>query len=331
MTKFTIKDIARESGVSTATVSRVINNSGYVSDKVKKQVLDMIKQMNYQPNDIARSLKQDKSRSIGMVIPDMANSYFMKIARTIQSRSFLEGYHLLFMDTEENPQKEKKALNFLLEKRIEALILAGTGSNRELIETISQSGIHIILVDRRFPNIPLDMVAEDNLYAAKAAIEFLVGKKHRKIGVIHGPESISTARERRQGSFIGLEEAGISTDSELFYDGDYTRESGILAIRYFMKLPDPPTAVFSSNNEMTFGIYLGLRELGLPLDSIEVVSFGELEFASLFQHKLSMIVQNPHKIGEIVGDLVMRRLTGLDGEMESHILLPKLSPFQTAE
>lgn len=328
MTKLTIKDIAREAGVSTATISRVLNNSGYVSQDVKLQVLEVIKRMNYQPNAIARSLKQEKSRSVGIVLPDMTNPYFMEIARAIQHRCFQEGYHLLFVDTEESPDKEKEALDFLLEKRIEALILAGTGGNREQIQAISESGIRVILVDRRYTNLKLDTVAEDNIYAAKAAIDYLAGKRHKRIGIINGPPSISTARERRQGALIGLEEAGIGLAPDYIAEGDYTRESGTAAVRRLLALPEPPTALFSANNEMTFGIYLGLQELGLPLDSIEVVSFGNLEFASLFHHKLSAIMQNPQHIGEIVGDLLIRRLGGDHEEVETQILVPKLVPCE---
>jgi LacI family transcriptional regulator len=329
LSKLTIKDIAREAGVSTATISRVLNNSGYVSQDIKHHVLEVVRKWNYQPNAIARSLKQEKSRSIGMVLPDMTNPYFMHIARTIQHRCFQEGYHLLFIDMEEDPDKEKEALDFLLEKRIEALILAGTGGNREHIQSLVGSGVHVILIDRRYSNLRLDTVAEDNIYASKAAIEYLIEQQHRHIGIIHGPTSISTARERRQGTLIGLEEAGIALAQEYMEEGDYTRESGIAAVRRLMSLPQPPTAIFSANNEMTFGVYLGMHELGMPLDSIEVVSFGDLEFASLFRHKLSVIMQNPQEVGEIVGELLIKRLSGEQGEVENQILVPKLVPYQT--
>lgn len=328
MSKMTIKDIAREAGVSTATISRVLNNSGYVSFDVKQHVLEVIRKFSYQPNAIARSLKQEKSRSIGIVLPDMANPYFMKIARTVQHRCFQEGYHLLFIDTEESPEKEKEALDFLIEKRIEALILAGTGSNREQIQAISDSGIHVILVDRRFPNLKIDMVSEDNIYAAKSAIEFLLEKKHERIAIVNGPQSISTARERKQGALIGLAEAGINIEPEFMVEGDYTRESGIAAFRHFHQLPEQPTAIFSANNEMTFGIYLGLQEQGIPLDSVEVVSFGDLEFSSLFQHKLSVIEQNPQELGESIGDLLINRLNGNETVAVNRILMPRLIPFQ---
>ncbi|CAN7325067.1 LacI family DNA-binding transcriptional regulator [Paenibacillus sp. LjRoot153] len=327
MSKLTIKDIAREAGVSTATISRVMNNSGYVSEDIKQQVLEVIRKFNYQPNAIARSLKQEKSRSVGIVLPDMANPYFMKMARAIQHRCFQEGYQLLFFDTEENPEKEREALSFLTEKRIEALILAGTGENRDQVQAISDSGIHVILADRRFSNLKLDTVTEDNIYAAKSAIEHLLEKKHTRIGIINGPNSISTARERRQGAIIGLEEAGITPAEELVIEGDYTRESGIEAIRYFSQLSDQPTAIFSANNEMTFGVYLGLQQLGIPLDSIEVVSFGNLEFSSLFHHKLSAIMQNPQELGETIGDLLIKRLNGESDPVQNKILMPHLVPL----
>ncbi|MFC5448692.1 LacI family DNA-binding transcriptional regulator [Paenibacillus aestuarii] len=326
MSKLTIKDIAREAGVSTATISRVLNNSGYVSQDVKQQVLEVIRKFNYQPNAIARSLKQEKSRSIGIVLPDMTNPYFMKIARAIQHRCFQEGYHLLFVDTEENPDKEREALDFLTEKRIEALILAGTGANRDQIQAISDSGIHVILIDRRFSNLKLDTVTEDNIYAAKSAIEFLLEKNHQQIGMIHGPQSISTAKERKQGATLALQEAGITLTPELVFEGDYSRESGIAAIRHFCELPERPTAIFSTNNEMTFGIYLGLQEMGIPLDSIEIVSFGNLEFSSLFEHQLTVIMQNPQELGDTAGDLLIRRLSGGE-EVEApqnRILMPRL-------
>jgi LacI family transcriptional regulator len=326
LVKMTIKDVAKEAGVSTATISRVMNNSGYVSEDIKQQVLEVIRKFNYQPNAIARSLKQEKSRSVGIVLPDMANPYFMKIARTIQHRCFQQGYHLLFIDTEENPEKEREALEFLTEKRVEALILAGTGENRDQIQAINDSGIHVILADRRFSNLKLDTVTEDNIYASKSAIEHLLEKKHTRIGIIYGPKTISTARERRQGAIIGLEEAGITPTNEFMFEGDYTRESGIEAIRYFSQLPDRPTAIFSANNEMTFGVYLGLQELGIPLESIEVVSFGNLEFSSLFHHNLSVIMQNPQVLGETIGDLLIKRLNGEADTVQNRILMPHLVP-----
>jgi len=325
--KLTIKEVAQEAGVSTATISRVLNNNGYVNEDVKKRVLQVIDELNYKPNAIARSLKQEKSRSIGIVLPDMTNPYFMRMARSIQSRCVAEGYHLLFVDTEESPRKEEEAIHFLTEKRIESLILAGTGENLELIRSVSRS-VHVVLVDRRLPTLKLDTVAEDNAQASKTAIEALIANGHARIGVVKGPESISTACERLEGVLQGLAEAGRTLEPELAFGGDYSRESGSGAARHFMAMAEPPTAVFSLNNEMTFGLYLGLQQLGIPLDRLEVVSFGDLEFSSLFRHRLSVITQDPQLMGEEVADLFVKKLGMNGGAVQNRIIVPGWSPYR---
>jgi len=325
MSKKTIKDVAREAGVSTATISRVINNSGYVSEEVRKHVLLTIERLNYYPNAIARSLKQEKTRSIGIVVPDLTNPYFMKVAKAIQDQCMTAGYHLLFMNTDEDSDKEKETLQILLEKRVDAIILAGTGGNEEQIKRIHDSGTSIILVDRRIGDLELDIVVEDNIYGAQAAIDYLIHQGHRRLGIINGPQIISTGRERLQGVLSGLSQNHIELLQDLVYQGNYSRESGKRAIYHFMQLTERPTAIFSANNEMTFGVYLGLQEMGIPLDELEVVSFGDLEFSSLFCHKLSVVTQNPEEIGQMVGNLVLRRLsTGNSSVNEKCVFTPKI-------
>lgn len=324
MKKITVKEVAKEAGVSTATISRVLNNSGYVSKHAREQVLSTVQRLNYQPNSIARSLKQDKSRSIGIVLPDMTNPYFMKISRQVQRRCVSEGYHLLFMDTEEDPAKEKEALDFLMEMRVEAIILAGTGGNRERIKSIQTSGIHVVLIDRRIEGLKLDVVAEDNRTVSEEAVAILLNKGHRNIGIINGPLTIVTAKERFEGSAAALRSKGMSVDDRYIFQGDYTRDSGRAAIQYLMNLSPTPTAVFSANNEMTFGLYLGLHALGIDAEDLEVISFGDLEFSPLFKHKLSVIKQNPLGIGEAAVDVVLKRLDKGSTEFENRLFFPHI-------
>lgn len=271
-------------------------------------MLKTIEKLNYFPNAIARSLKQEKTQSIGIILPDLTTPYFMKIARAIQDKCLAAGYHLLYMDTEEDPDKERDALHFLLEKRVDAIILAGTGMNREQVKRINYSGTPVLLIDRQIEGLQLDMVVEANESAAQAGMEFLIDQGHRRIGVVKGPQQISTARERFQGVLSALAVRQLDLGEEYMFQGQYSRKSGSEAIRYFMELSEPPTALFSSNNEMTFGIYLGMQELGIPLDQIEVVSFGDLEFSSLFRHKLTVIMQDPGEMGQTVSELMFNRL-----------------------
>ncbi|MGF9713784.1 LacI family DNA-binding transcriptional regulator [Paenibacillus naphthalenovorans] len=321
--KLTIKDVAKHAGVSTATISRVLNGSGYVSEDVRRQVLASVKELNYRPNAIARSLKQEKSRSIGMILPDMSNPYFMTIARTIQQRLVAEGYRLLFMDSDENPDKEREALDALLSNRVEGLLLAGTGGNKEQLRQLIGSGIPVVLVDRCVPGVSADLVMEDNRGPVRQAMEYLVSAGHRHIGMIHGPKTISTALERYEAAVRALQEAGFQVGEEYVYSGDFSRKSGKQAIQKLMKLPVPPTAVFSANNEMTFGLYLGLQEMGIGLDEVEVVSFGDLDFSSLFKHRLSVIMQHPESIGDSAAGILLDKLLHQKSAMENRIIIPQ--------
>jgi LacI family transcriptional regulator len=323
VSKVTIKEVAREAGVSTATISRVLNNKGYISEEIREKVLTAVERMNYQPNSIARSLKQDKSRSIGLILPDMTNPYFMQIARQIQRTCLNEGYHLLIMDTEEDAEKEKESLDFLMEQRVEGIVLAGTGANLNKINALYASGTQIVLIDRKIEALKLDVVAEDNCAMSEASVRYLLDQGHENIGIICGPESIITAKERFEGAKSAFKKASREIDNRYVYEGDYTRISGIKAIKQLMNAKPRPTAVFSMNNEMTYGLYLGLQELGIALDSIEVISIGDLEFSSLFKQKLSVMMQNPTEIGALAGELMLSRLKNKEKPIEMKILEPK--------
>ncbi|WP_274361319.1 LacI family DNA-binding transcriptional regulator [Paenibacillus thermotolerans] len=326
MKKLTVKDIAKEVGVSTATISRVLNNSGYVSEQVREQVLQTVEKLNYQPNSIARSLKQKKSRSVGIVLPDMTNPYFMSIARQIRRKLLTAGYHLLFMDSEEDPVKEKEALDFLMEKRVEALVVAGTGANKEKLEAVHASGIHVVLIDRMIKGLKVDVVAEDSRTVSEEAVAYLLEKGHRHIGIISGPRDVVTARDRYEGAVAAFDKLGVAVDPRYVYEGDFSRRSGMEAIKYLMQQSPCPTAIFSANNEMSYGLYLGLHELGVRTDHIEVLSFGDLEFSPLFQNKLSVIKQNPEQIGDAAGELVLKRLEQSVKEYETRMFTPQLVP-----
>jgi LacI family transcriptional regulator len=322
--KLTVKDVAREAGVSTATISRVLNNTGYVSEHVREQVTETIERLNYQPNLIARSLKQKKTDSIGIIVPDMTNPYFMSMARQIQRKCKEAGYHLLFMDSEEDQAKELEALNFLMEKRVEAIVLAGTGRNQERLKTITSLGIHVVLFDRKMEGLRVDVIAEDSRSVSEEAVDYLIEKGHRHIGIISGPLAVITAKERYEGVVAGFERHGLTLDNRYVYKGDFSRRSGIAAVHELMKLNPMPTAIFSANNEMSYGLYLGLHELGIPTNAIEVVSFGDLEFSPLFEHKLSVIMQNPKEVGDSTADILLKRLEQKARGFENRILYPQI-------
>lgn len=324
MKKPTVKDVAREAGVSTATVSRVLNGTGYVSEAVRAHVLRVVERLNYRPNSIARDLKKKRTDAIGLVVPDMTNPYFMTIARHIRRKCLAHGYHLLLMDSEEDAEKEGAALDLLSEKRVEAIVLAGTGANRETLDRLRADGTALVLIDRRIEGTEADLVCEDNAGVSARAVAELLDRGHERIGIIAGPNAISTARERLAGAEAALRERGLPPESDLVFPGDFTRNSGRRAARAFMDAAAAPTAVFSCNNEMTYGFYLGLKEAGVDSEAIEVVSFGDLEFSPLFRHRLTVVRQDPAWVGDTAAETVLSRLRNPRAARSEKVLVPAI-------
>jgi LacI family transcriptional regulator len=330
--KLTIKEVAKAAGVSTATISRVLNSSGYVSVDVRKHVLETVERLGYKMNPIARSLKQDRTYGIGFVIPDLTNSYFMRMARELQEQLASSGCYLLFMDSREEGAKEAEALQRLVERKVDAILLAGTGENRQQLQEVQRAGTPLILLDREVAGIQADSVMEDNVQASEEAVSHLLKNGHERVGILLGSKHLSTATERLQGVQAAYDRNGLHMREQLLFQGNFTRESGVEAYRYFQSLHEPPTAIFSMNNEMTFGLYMGMLQDGTPTDQLEVVSFGELEFAPLFPNKLGVIRQDPVAIARSAAELLLKRLdSSARTECEKRLLMPTFQMRRKSE
>lgn len=328
--KANIKKVAQEAGVSTATVSRVVNETGYVSDDVKKRVYEAIEALNYRPNAIARSLKQDRTHTIGIVVPDISNEYFMLIARGIEDAVQAEGYHLIFGSSGENPEKEDHLLRLMQEKRADAIVLAAAGNPAGRLDHLVRTGTPVVLIDRRLGEEirQLDLFVEDNVSTAEALTARLIAEGHRCIGVIHGGAIASTAVERLEGFRRGLAAAGLAFDERLACDGKYSVEGGAAAARYFLGLPERPTAILSLNNKMSFGAMLELRRQGVAIpDGMAVASYGAVEAAQLLRCPgIWYADQDPYAMGQAAGEQLLLRLdrTAEQGASVRRVFAPVL-------
>lgn len=325
----TIKDVAKASGVSTATVSRVLNESGFVSDGIKERVFATVTSLNYHPNAVARSLKQDKTFSIGIVIPDISNSYFMAISKGIEDTIRQDGYDLIFCSTEENPAKEKKLLGLMLEKRVDAIILATSGDNEENVRKIRQMGVPVILVDRRIDDadMGLDFVAEDNVQGAYQLTKYLLNAGHTRIGLVNGSLQVSTGKDRYEGYIKALAEFGIAEDAQLNFMGAFTQGGGEKAVEWFFNLREKPTAILALNNSMAFGVLLELtrRNFRIPEDVV-VASYGEVEAAELLKTSgFIYLRQCPSQMGVKVGEVLLRRLKNPEEKLFQKMFVPIIS------
>lgn len=313
MAKATIKQVAAAAGVSTATVSRVLNDSDYVSDEIKERVMAAVNQLNYRPSAIARSLKQDRTYMIGVIVPDISNPYFMGISRGIEDIVGKEGFQLIFCSSDENPDKERRLLKLMQEKRVDAVVLATSGSNDPAIKQLADSKMPMVLVDRKLDlpeaGLTLDLVAEDNTEGASRLTRKLLEDGHTVIGVVNGPTRSSTGRERLDGVRKAMKEYGLN-EEPMVYNGDFSTEDGIRAVRHFLTTERRPTAVISLNNRMSLGVLLEIVCSGLKIPvEMAVASFGEVEAGPLLKESgLYYMKQHPYDMGVKAGEILLRRI-----------------------
>jgi len=313
LAKATIKEVAAEAKVSTATVSRVLTESGYVSNEIKKRVLEVVSKLNYQPSAIARSLKQDKTFMIGVIVPDISNPYFMGISKGIEDIVGEEGFQLMFCSSDENPEKESRLLQLLQEKRVDAIVLATSGGNDDTVRSLKDSGLPIVLVDRKLESeeagLKLDLVAEDNIEGASRLAGKLLEAGHVRIGVVNGPVRVSTGRERFEGVLKAMKGHGLDPNP-LVFNGNFSKEDGVKAVQMFLEVDPRPTAIISLNNRMSLGVLLETVRSGLKIpDNMAIASFGEVEAGSLLRSPgLYYIDQHPYEMGIKAGEILLKRI-----------------------
>jgi LacI family transcriptional regulator len=331
MPRVRIKDVAKWAGVSTATVSHVINETRFVRDETRQKVLAAIEALNYQPSAIARSLATNATQTVGLIISDIANPFFTAVARAVQDGINQHGYHTIFCNTDEDPAREEEYLRLLSARQIDGLIISPTGAPSDRLRRMAEADIPIVLLDRATPGIEAPLVGVDNEGGAYEATRYLIGLGHRRIAILVGLETISTLVMRFEGYKRALQETDIPLDETLiiradprFYD-DQTHPtelpppdfltnkqmtpSAFHAFQRLLDLPSPPSAVFVTNNEMTIGVLQALKERGLrcPGD-LSLISFDDHAWAPIFSPALTVIRQPTYQLGQLAATLLMKML-----------------------
>ncbi|MDR6125289.1 LacI family transcriptional regulator [Bacillus sp. SLBN-46] len=307
----TLKDVADLSGVSTATVSYVINKTKKVSPEVEKKVLESMKALNYQPDMLAKSLRVKESKLIGLMISDIANSFFASIVRGIEDELSKSGYNVLLCNSDSNIEKEQNYLNLLLGKRIDGLIISAAGSSNHYFNKLKNMGVPAVFLNRSPDYANLDTVTTDNYGGSYQATEHLIEHGHKKIGIITGIQTISTGRER----FLGFKQALLDHDYQLkdhwVKEGQFDVDSGYACMKQLMEQEDPPTAVFVCNNSMSLGVYQYIKEVGLRVpDKIAIIGFDDPEWASIVEPQLTSVAQPAYQQGIHAAELIMDKIKG---------------------
>ncbi len=306
----TITDVAKKSGVSQATVSRVLSGSGYASEDTRNKVVEAAKELHYKPHGLARRLAQSVNTTIGLIITDMINPFYAYLADGVLDCARQLGYQVIVSATDEEPDLEKACLDVLMEERVAGIIAIPTGRNHNYWQEALDLGLELVLVDRDLPNLSdLDVILVNNYKGAFEAVSYLISLGHRRIGIITGPLSTTTGRDRLEGYLRALEIANIPSDDCLIQLTSFKKEDGVTAIHNLLSLPEPPTALFAANNILAEAAFFGIRDVGLQVpDQISIIMFDDVPWASLVNPPITVVSQPVYKIGYMSVELLNHRL-----------------------
>ena len=304
----TIDDVASTAGVSRATVSRHLNGKHV---RAHAAVSAAIAETGFSLNQIARSLKSGVTRSIGVVVPDIANPYFAQAVRGIEVSSRDERYNIFLCNTDESSARQEEVLEGLV-GRVDALILAPATESDAVPKALGVMRVPVVLLDREFADHSLyDSVLVDNEGGAESAVRYLAQLGHRRIGFISGPLTATPGRTRHEGYMRGLRAAGILPRADDICIGDFRERSGYIGAKSLLGLPDPPTAIFAANNLMAIGALKALRESNRRVpDDVSFISFDELEVGELLEPRLTTVTRPTTEQGALAATLLAERLRG---------------------
>jgi len=320
--KATIYDIAKATGVSIATVSKVLNNTGRISEATRKKVLKAIEELGYEKSTIASALAGKNTYTIGFLLPDINNPFFAEVARGAEDAAFERGYSVLICSTDHREEKERSYLKTLRHKRMDGLVIATGTTPRETLEELMDEGVRIVLMSREIPGALIGSVMVDNHLGGQLAAEHLLSLGHRKIGMIMEPLSIGSAHD----IFRGFQKAVEGTDAELFVSEETgfgieagARLAGEMLTRHEV------TALFAANDELAVGVLQACRERGIRVpEDLSVVGFDNTILSRIVTPALTTVAQPIYELGRRTVHLLMDGIENESQPKNREVLEPRL-------
>jgi LacI family transcriptional regulator len=319
----TISDVAKRAGVSTMTVSRVINSSGYIAHETQERVEKAIAELGFVPNALARSLRFKQTKTIALVLTDITNPFFTTLARGVEDAASENGFTVMFTNTDESSDEEAENLNTLLQKQVDGVLLVPAGSSNESVTYLQERSIPVVVLDRRVPDVKVDTVCSDSVPGAYQVTRHLIDLGHRSIAIISGPLHISTSADRAEGYRLAMQEAGLPIDVQWVQHGHFTQDSGYEMVKALLPLQPRPTAVLAANNFIAIGAYAALRDAGLRIpEDISLVTFDDLPAKLMLEPFLTTVDQSAYEMGYQATKLLLTHLSGETPAEPRVIVLP---------
>lgn len=306
-----IRHVARKARVSTATVSRTINDPGQVSRQTAERVRRAIRGLNYHPNIHARTLVSGRSRLLGLIISDIANPFFPELVKGFEDAALQNSYEVMVTNTNYSPSRMAECVRRMLERKVDGVAIMTSEMDRSLIEELARRGVPIVFLDvgrvqRRMSNICVDYAG-----GIREAVEHLLALGHRRIAFISGPLGLKSARIRRSAFLKTLQRYGIYEDKDLVVEGNHKIDGGQSAMQRLLDLPDPPTAVLTSNDLTALGALGTLHKAGRRVpEEISVVGFDDIDLAQYTQPPLTTIRLSRSELGHVALDALVRSISG---------------------
>lgn len=329
MKKATIKDVSELSGFSITTISRVLNGNYPVKNETRNKIMQAIEELDFSRNSTARNLRTKKSNLVGLVVADINNPYYSRIAKKIDDGLFEKGYNLLVCNTDESEKKEKRILSALQDKDVDAIVISPAAKNIETLRKLNNSGTKVVLIDRNMGILDIPFVGSDNFSESKILTEYLIQNGHRKIMFVSGTDTAVTAQDRLFGYKAALQENSIPFEESSIVKGYYKQEDAYENTMKFLKEnkknQNPYTAIFSSNNLMTIGIIQAIQESNLKIpEDISLVSFGQLDSQEIIDPKVTCIKQNIDQLAKDTLEKAIESLNDNDSNIDSNIIRDSL-------
>ena len=317
----TVLDVAKRAGVAPITVSRVINNSGYISEETKSRVETAIKELGYVPNTLARGLRSKRTHTLALVVTDITNPYFTSMARGVEDVAGASNYTVIYCNTDESETKEEKYANMLAQRQVDGVLLVPACGNANTIKFLTSNGIAVVVLDRQISNVDADFVRSDSENGARQLTRLLIDLGHKRIAIVTGPENVSTAVDRVTGYKQALDEAGLSENEQVYY-GSFNQQTGYDSTRLAMMQLAKPSAILAANNFILIGVVKALRELQLRVpEDVSVVGFDDFPESMLVKPYFTAAVQPAYEMGRLAAELLLQRISGeLSGECQTIVL-----------
>ncbi|MFO4637148.1 substrate-binding domain-containing protein [Vibrio cholerae] len=322
----TMKDIARLAGVSTSTVSHVINKSRFVSDEIAERVNNAAQQLNYAPSALARSLKMNRTKTIGMLVTTSTNPFFGEVVKGVERSCYHQGYNLILCNTEGDNQRMKASINTLLQKRVDGLLLMCSTLEGERLDVFDRyPDIPIVVMDWGPILFASDKIQDNSLQGGYMAAKHLIECGHKEIGCITGPLIRHQAQMRYEGYKRALAEAGIAINPDWIVESDFECEGGYQAFEKLYQRGKLPSALFVSNDMMAMGVIQAANQRGLRIpDDLSLIGYDDVHIAKFMSPALTTIHQPKYRLGKAAIDTLLYRLENPDTTAQVVQLEPTL-------